>query len=219
MRALLLCLLALPLAGQVAGEVPLQLRSSKELWNWFFWEGYDDGKLRVRVVAQLRSQPHLDTFLRVQGGPVIEYQATAHWNLIAGYYYQHFRTVFADPELQGSHRPFAGLEYAFNLKGAAGETRHLWEYFKNAETRDTARMRSRIRFEFPIRYAPFVQNEFFYDRLGLQASRSEIGFAYPIDKNLEFQLSYFREVRPERTGGTRDVISTRITFAGPWNKN
>jgi hypothetical protein len=213
MRSLLLLFLALlPLAAQNE----LRLPSRGEFWNWFFWEAIDTGKFRVRGVAQLRSQPHLDTFLRAQGGPILEWQVNSQWNLIAGYYCQQFRGSYLDPELQGAHRPFGGFEYAFKAKRFASETRHLFEYFKALNGRDSGRLRSRIRLDFPGPLGPFAQQEFFYDRQGIQASRSEAGITYNIAPKLEIQLTFFHEQRPERTGGTREVINTRITFEGPW---
>ena len=193
--------------------------STVEFWNWFFWEAFDNGKFRVRGVAQIRSQPHRDTYLRSQGGPILEWQANKRWNLIAGYYFQEFRQSERDPEQRGAHRPFAGFEYARKVNKMDFETRHLYEYFKALVGADSARLRSRARFEFPVKLSPFAQNEVFYDKLGVQANRSEAGVGWKVFGPLEFQISAFREYRPARTGGSRTVISTRFTFNGPWNKS
>jgi hypothetical protein len=195
-----------------------QATPNQELWNWFFWEAFDNGKFRVRGVAQLRSQPHLDSFLRAQGGPVLEWQVSKRWNLIAGYYFQESRAKFSDPEMQGAHRPFGGFEYAFKVHKYDAETRHYVEYFKSLQANDSVRGRSRIRFEFPWLLQPFAQNEFFYDRIGIQAMRSEAGVRYSLTPWLEMQIGAFRETRPERTGGNRTVIVTRLTLDKPRGK-
>jgi len=193
--------------------------SNVEFWNWFFWEAVDTGKFRVRGVTQLRSQPHRDTFLRAQGGPILEWQVNKRWNLIAGYYFQASRQSSDDVELQGAHRPFAGFEYSQRLNSTVGfETRHLYEYFKSLTRADSMRGRARARFESRKPLSPFIQNEVFYDQLGVQANRLESGFEYRVSKEGRFQLSVFHESRPLRTGGSRTVISTRITIFGPWNK-
>lgn len=193
--------------------------SNVEFWNWFFWEAVDTGKFRVRGVTQLRSQPHRDSFLRAQGGPILEWQVNKRLNLIAGYYYQSFRQTSSDAESQGAHRPFAGFEYGQRLNSTVGfETRHLYEYFKSLSRSDSMRGRARARFEFRKPLSPFIQNEVFYDYLGVQANRLESGFEYRVSKEGRFQLSVFHESRPLRTGGSRTVISTRIMIFGPWNK-
>ncbi len=209
------CLAAATLSAQ---NTPLRLRSRGEFWNWFFWEAVDTGKFRVRGVVQLRSQPHLDTFLRAQGGPILEWQATKQWNLLIGYYFQEFRGTYLDPEMQGAHRPFGGIEYAWKIRQVSAETRQMYEYFKALNGRDSSRTRHRLRFEFPGPWGPFAQQEFFVDGQGIQASRSETGITYAITPRLEIQLTYFHEYRPPRSGGTRDVFNTRITFEGPWVK-
>lgn len=193
--------------------------SNVEFWNWFFWEAVDTGKFRVRGVAQLRSQPHRDAFLRAQGGPILEWQVDKRWNLIAGYYFQESRQSGEDVEFQGAHRPFAGFEFAKPINPHIGfETRHLYEYFFSLTRENSMRGRARVRFEFRKPLSPFIQNEVFYDHLGVQANRLESGFEYKVTKESRFQLSVFREFRPLRTGGDRTVISTRITFFGPFNK-
>ena len=211
-------ILLLGLGGSLCAQTQRSL-SHVELWNWFFWEAFDNGKFRVRGVAQIRSQPHRDTYLRSQGGPILEWQVNKRWNLITGYYFQEFRASERDPEQRGAHRPFVGFEYAHKVGKVAFETRHLYEYFKALSGPDSARLRSRARFEFPIKLSPFAQNEVFYDSLGVQANRSEAGVEWKVFGPLEFQLSAFREIRPARTGGSRTVISTRVTFNGPWNKS
>lgn len=212
-RRIVILLLVLA-AGLHAQDAP----SNVEFWNWFFWEAFDNGKFRVRGVAQLRSQPHRDTFLRAQGGPILEWQVNKRWNLIAGYYFQESRQSGGDVEFQGAHRPFAGFEFSHPIhKRVSFETRHLYEYFKSLSRADTMRGRGRARFEFKLPLSPFVQNEVFYDGLGVQANRSEAGVEYKFSRQLRFQLSTFREIRPQRAGGDRTVISTRITFYGPWN--
>jgi len=190
--------------------------SKIELWNWYFWEAFDNGKFRVRGVAQFRSQPHRGEFLRSQGGPILEWQASRRWNLIAGYYFQESRQAGSDVEFQGAHRPFGGFEYAHPIGKYGFETRHLYEYFKSLSGRDSARGRARVRFEFPLRMSPFAQNEVFYDRLGIQANRSEAGIQYKVAKPFIVQFSIFHELRPVRTGGSRTVFSTRFNFNGPW---
>jgi hypothetical protein len=193
--------------------------SNKELWNWFFWEALDTGKFRIRGVAQFRSQPQVPAFLRSQGGPILEWQATKRWNLIAGYYFQEFRGSSRDPEMKGAHRPFGGVEYGRSLGKVGFETRHLFEYFKALATADSARGRARARFEFPLKRTLFLQNEVFYDQLGVQANRTESGFSFNLNKTFQFQPSIFCEVRPRRTGGSRLVFSTRISVFGPFNKS
>ncbi len=211
--ALVCCLVASSLDAQTT-----RTPSSFEFWNWFFWEAVDTGKFRVRGVAQIRSQPHRNAFLRAQGGPILEWQANKRWNLIAGYYFQEFRATDGDPEMKGAHRPFVGVEYAKSIGKIGFETRHLYEYFRALVGPDSARGRARVRFEFPYRYSPFAQNEVFYDKLGVQANRSEAGLEWNVYGPLSFQLSVFREERPQRTGGSRTVLSTRFTFDGPWKK-
>ena len=204
--------------SQLQAQIPQPL-SSVELWNWFFWEAVDTGKFRVRGVAQIRSQPHRDTFLRAQGGPILEWQVDKKWNLIAGYYYQAFHLNANDPELRGAHRPFVGFEYAVRSRGVLAETRHLLEHFKALNGPDSTRVRSRLRFELPLPLNPFAQNEVFYDRLGVQANRSEAGIDVKVAGPVSLQLSLFHEIRPPRTGGSRTVFSTRFTFDGPWQKS
>ncbi len=213
-----IALLLLGLGSSVCAQTQRSL-SHVELWNWFFWEAFDNGKFRVRGVAQIRSQPHRDTYLRSQGGPILEWQVNKRWNLITGYYFQEFRASERDPEQKGAHRPFAGFEYAHPWRKVGVETRHLYEYFKALSGADSARLRSRVRFDFRGKLSPFAQNEVFYDNLGVQANRSEAGVVLKVLGPLEFQLSLFRELRPFRTGGSRTVISTRITFNGPWNRS
>jgi hypothetical protein len=213
-----LAILLLGPIGSVFAQPPKNL-STVEFWNWFFWEAFDNGKFRVRGVAQIRSQPHRNAYLRSQGGPILEWQASKSWNLIAGYYFQEFRATELDPEQRGAHRPFVGFEYRHDFFKTVLETRHLYEYFKALGGSDSARLRSRARFEFPVRLSPFAQNEVFYDKLGVQANRSEAGVGWKVFGPLEFQISAFREFRPTRTGGSRTVISTRFTFNGPWNKS
>jgi hypothetical protein len=210
--------LVLALAGTLAADEPLRLRSRGEFWNWFFWEAVDTGKFRIRGVGQFRSQPHLDTFLRSQGGPILEWQVSEHWNTFVGYYFQEFRGSYSDPELRGAHRPFGGFEYAFKRKNTGIETRQMYEFFKGTDGIDSARTRHRLRFDFPGPLGPFALQEFFVDRRGVQASRSEAGISYQIAPRLQIQLTYFHEYRPERSGGTRDVVNTRIIFRGPWAK-
>jgi hypothetical protein len=203
-----------------ASMLPAQSNSTsnKELWNWYFWEALDTGKFRIRGVAQFRSQPHVPAFLRSQGGPILEWQATKRWNLIAGYYFQEFRGSSRDPEMKGAHRPFGGVEYGRSVGKVGFETRHLFEYFKALATADSARGRARVRFEFPLKRTLFLQNEVFYDQLGVQANRTESGLVFNINKTLQFQPSVFYEGRPQRTGGSRLVFNTRITVFGPLNK-
>lgn len=192
--------------------------SNKEFWNWFFWEAVDTGKFRVRGVAQFRSQPHVPAFLRSQGGPILEWQVNKRWNLIAGYYFQEFRGSSRDPEMKGAHRPFGGIEYGRSMGKVGFETRHMFEYFKALATADSARGRARARFEFPWKKTLFVQNEVFYDQLGVQANRTEGGLIWNVHKVFQFQPSVFYEARPERTGGSRLVFNTRMSFFGPFNK-
>jgi hypothetical protein len=192
--------------------------AAQELWNWFVWEAFDNGKFRVRGFGQVRSQPQFDKFLRAQGGPILEWQYSKRLNLIAGYYFQEFRNRTNDPEMQGAHRPFGGFEYAFLQGRYTGETRHYIEYFKALQGVDSVRGRARVRFEFPWVLQPFAQSECFYDSQGVQAWRNETGIAYNIAPWLEVQLGAFHETRPERTGGNRTVIVTRLTLDKPWGK-